>query len=109
MWSWILHRATGVGVLLFLLIHILDTALVCLGPTAYDHVMAIYERPLFRPLAVLLYGSVLYHALNGIRIILIDFWSQGPKYHKQLFYGVMILFVIFWVWGTYYMVRPLFQ
>lgn len=96
------------GVLVFLLIHILDTALVMLGEEAYDHVIAIYQHPFFRPLEVLLFGMVLYHALNGIRIILIDFWSQGPRYHQQLFYGVIVLFTIFFVWGSYYMVRPLF-
>ena len=108
-WSWIFHRITGVGVLLFLLIHVLDTALIMLGPEAYDHVMAIYKHPLFRPMEVLLFAMVLYHALNGVRIIIIDFWSQGPRYHQQLFYIVMVLFVIGWVVGSYYMVRPLFN
>lgn len=108
-WSWILHRVTGVGVLLFLLIHILDTALIMLGPAAYDHVIGLYKHPLFRPFEVLLYAMVLYHALNGVRIILIDFWKQGPRYQKQLFYAVMVLFVIGWVVGSYYMVKPLLE
>ena len=32
MGSWLLHRVTGVGVLIFLFIHILDTAFLILGP-----------------------------------------------------------------------------
>ena len=79
-----------------------------LGPDAYNHVIAIYQHPIFRPLEVLLFGMVLYHGLNGIRIILIDFWNQGARYHQQLFYGVIVLFMIGWIVGSYYMVRPLF-
>ena len=41
MWSWLLHRVTGVGVLIFLLIHILDTAFLMLGPELYNRVMAL--------------------------------------------------------------------
>ena len=32
MWSWLLHRVTGVGIFLFLLVHILDTSFLLLGP-----------------------------------------------------------------------------
>jgi len=38
-WAWILHRLTGLGVLVFLLIHILDTGLVLFGPAVYDRVV----------------------------------------------------------------------
>ncbi|MCH7985312.1 MAG: succinate dehydrogenase, cytochrome b556 subunit, partial [Acidobacteria bacterium] len=47
-WAWILHRFTGLGVLLFLVIHILDTFVIVFGPETYDKVMALYRHPLFR-------------------------------------------------------------
>lgn len=108
-WAWIVHRVTGVGILLFLAIHILDTALVLLGPETYNHVLSIYQHPLFRPMEVLLYGCVLYHALNGVRIILVDFWSQGSRYHKQMFYAALAVFTVLFIWGSYFMVKPLFS
>src|SRR5690349_3349427 len=39
MWSWVLHRITGVAIYFFLLVHILDTALVRLSPEAYNAVI----------------------------------------------------------------------
>jgi succinate dehydrogenase / fumarate reductase cytochrome b subunit len=40
---------------------------------------------------------VLFHALNGVRIILVDFWSKGPRYQRQMTYGVVGLFVVLFV------------
>ena len=106
-WSWIFHRVTGLGVLLFLLIHIIDTMLVGWGPDLYDKVMGVYSHPAFRISEVGLFAAVLYHALNGIRIILVDFWPDGTRYHKQMFYAVIALFVIGMVPVSYLMLRHL--
>lgn len=92
-WSWIFHRMTGLGVLLFLFIHIIDTMLVGWGPEIYNKMIAIYRNPLFKIGEVGLFASVLYHALNGIRIILVDFWPEGTKYHKQMFWIEITIFV----------------
>ncbi|OGR83579.1 MAG: succinate dehydrogenase, cytochrome b556 subunit [Elusimicrobia bacterium RIFCSPLOWO2_01_FULL_64_13] len=96
-WSWIFHRVTGLGVLLFLLIHIIDTMLVGWGPDLYNKVIEIYRHPVFAVGEVGLFAAVLYHALNGIRIILVDFWPDGARHHKTLFYGEMVLFVVIMV------------
>ena len=108
MWSWIFHRLTGVGVLLFLVLHILDTMLVMWGPATYNHMVSLYKQPFFRPLEIALFAAVLYHALNGVRITIIDFWDDGATYQRQLFYGVMVLFTLLFLPGTYFMVRSLF-
>lgn len=92
-WAWILHRVTGVGVLLFLLTHILDTALILLGPEWYNKIIAIYRHPVFGLMEIGLFAAVLYHALNGVRIILVDFWVESTLYHKQMFFIEMALFL----------------
>ena len=95
-WAWVLHRATGVAVLLFLFTHILDTALIMLGPDLYNRVIGIYRLPLFGVAEIFLFAAVLYHALNGVRIIVIDFWPASTQYQKQLFAAVMVgFFVVF--------------
>ena len=91
-WSWALHRLTGVGVLLFLFAHILDTALIILGPTLYNRIIALYRLPLFGLAEVGLFAAVLYHSLNGVRICVIDFWPAATRYHKLMWGGVMVLF-----------------
>ena len=77
MWSWVAHRITGVLTFFFLFAHVLDTALVRVSPDSYNKVIATYKNPFVNLLEVGLVGAVLYHSLNGIRIMLVDFWAQG--------------------------------
>jgi succinate dehydrogenase / fumarate reductase, cytochrome b subunit len=106
MWSWILHRGSGLVVLGFLFLHILDTSLVLLGPGAYDRMAGLYESALFRPLEVLLMFLVIYHAFNGLRVILVDFWSKGVRYDKQLSRLVMAVTVLLFLPSALIMLRP---
>src|SRR5436309_8257876 len=75
-WSWIAHRVTGVAIFLFLFAHIVDTALVGWGPDAYNKVVRVYKNPLVGLLELGLVAAIIYHALNGLRIMLIDFWPK---------------------------------
>jgi succinate dehydrogenase / fumarate reductase cytochrome b subunit len=104
-WSWLLHRLTGLGVLLFLLVHIIDTALIGWGPNVYNAAMSLYRLPVFRVGEVILAGAVLYHALNGIRICIIDFWPAATVVHKKLVYGVAALFAAIYIPCAIYMLR----
>ena len=97
MWSWVLHRITGVAIFFFLLVHVLDTSLVRLSPEAYNAVIGAYKTPIMGLGEVALVGAIGYHALNGLRIILVDFWSKGTKYQRQLFWGVLGLWVVLMV------------
>jgi succinate dehydrogenase / fumarate reductase, cytochrome b subunit len=94
MWSWVLHRITGVTVFFFLFIHVLDTALVRISPQAYDEVISTYKTPIVGLMELGLVAAVLYHALNGIRVILIDFWGQGPRYQRQMLWTIGIVWVL---------------
>ena len=103
MWSWVAHRITGVLTFFFLFAHVLDTALVRVSPDSYNKVIATYKNPFVNLLEVGLVGAVLYHALNGIRIMLVDFWSQGVKYQKQLLWIVVSVWVVVMIPGAYFM------
>lgn len=100
MWSWVLHRITGVGIFFFLLVHILDTALLRLSPEAYNAVIGTYQTPIMGIGEVGLVGAIGFHALNGLRIILIDFWSVGTKHHKLMFWIVIALWVVLMIGFT---------
>ena len=89
MWSWVLHRITGIGIYFFLLVHVLDTALVRVSPEAYNAVIGAYQTPLMGVAEIALVAAIVFHALNGLRIILVDFWNIGTKHHVALFYGVL--------------------
>ena len=55
-----------------------------------------------------LIGAVLYHAFNGIRIILIDFWPGGYKYQRAMFFVVMAVTIIGSLGMGYFVVAPIF-
>ena len=91
MWSWVLHRITGVAIFFFLLVHVLDTSLVRLSPEAYDVVIATYKTPIIGLAELGLVAAILFHGLNGIRVILIDFWRKGAKYQNVMFWIVIAI------------------
>lgn len=94
MWSWVLHRITGVTLFFFLFAHVIDTAMVRVSPEAYDIAVETYKNPFVGVMEIGLVGAVLFHAFNGIRIVLVDFWSQGPRYQRQLSIGVVVAFLV---------------
>lgn len=94
MWSWVAHRISGMLLFLFLVVHVLDTALVRVSPEAYNEIIGHYKTVVFGLGEIGLVGAVVFHALNGVRVILVDFWSQGPKRQRSLFWGVVILWVV---------------
>jgi succinate dehydrogenase / fumarate reductase, cytochrome b subunit len=103
-WSWIAHRITGVAIVLFLFVHIADTAVVGWGPEAYDRVESIYHNWFVRLLELGLVAAVLYHALNGLKIMLFDFWPKTTRHMKALSLlstGIFLLAMIpiTWIMG----------
>jgi succinate dehydrogenase / fumarate reductase, cytochrome b subunit len=107
MWAWVAHRIAGVAVLLFLFTHIADTALIGWGPKYYNMFVKLYSGHAFRFGEILLGAALLFHALNGVRIMLIDFWEGGTNIQRPLFYAVVVLFVLIFVPGAYIMLSPL--
>jgi succinate dehydrogenase / fumarate reductase, cytochrome b subunit len=98
------HRITGVGILLFLFAHIVDTSLVGWGPDAYNRVISLYHHPIVLVMELGLVAAVLFHGLNGIRIMIIDFWPGTAVHQRRLFWGFMVVFAgsmapITWIMG----------
>jgi succinate dehydrogenase / fumarate reductase cytochrome b subunit len=97
MWSWVAHRITGVTLFFFLFAHVIDTAMVRVSPEAYNNAVETYKNPIVGLMEVGLVAAFLFHALNGIRVILVDFWSQGPRLQKQMTYSVLVIWVVLMV------------
>jgi succinate dehydrogenase / fumarate reductase cytochrome b subunit len=75
--SFILHRLTGLGTLLFLSVHILDTSTVYFFPHLYEEAIALYRSTPFIIGEIILVFSVIYHGVNGVRLAIFDLFS--PK------------------------------
>lgn len=89
MWSWVLQRITGVAIFFFLLVHVLDTALIRVSPEAYDAVIGTYKNPVMGFGEVALVAAIVYHAFNGLRIIAVDLWPWATRHQRQLWWGVL--------------------
>ena len=93
-WSWLLHRITGVAVILFLFAHVVDTAVIGWGPEAYDRVTEAYKNPAVHVLELGLVLAVLFHSVNGIKITLIDFFPNLAAHIKAVGRTSRAVFVI---------------
>jgi succinate dehydrogenase / fumarate reductase cytochrome b subunit len=94
MLAWAFHRISGVAIWAFILLHVLDIWLVGANPELYDEVLVVYASPIGRVGETLLGAALLYHALNGLRIVIMDFWPATTRWHKQLWYASWILFIV---------------
>jgi succinate dehydrogenase / fumarate reductase cytochrome b subunit len=103
--SWLFHRVTGVAVILFLFAHVVDTAVIGWGPEAYNRVLHAYENPFVRVLEYGLVAAVLYHAINGTKILLIDFFPRLTRHIRPLGIATVGIFLASMVPVTWLMGR----
>ena len=108
-WTWAAHRITGVGVVAFLFGHIVDTFSVGFGPELYDETISLYKQWWFKPFEVLLIGATLFHALNGLRIILFDFWPGLALRQRSIAYVELVLFLSGFAPAAYFMLRSAYE
>jgi len=107
--AWMLHRVTGVGVFLFLALHIIDIFLMSFGPDTFEALLFIYHQFIFRLLIIFgFYLGLLYHALNGMRVTIIDFWPHLAPMQARLWWIQMAIFVLLYVPSAYVMLREMF-
>jgi succinate dehydrogenase / fumarate reductase cytochrome b subunit len=108
MLAWAFHRISGVAIWAFVVLHVIDIYLVGGDPKAYDQILQVYASPIGRVGELLLGAALLYHALNGLRIIVMDFWPALTRYHRILWYANWGLFVIVGLPVAYQIMAPAF-
>jgi len=106
MWSWLFHRVSGLGILLFLLVHIVDISLLGFGSTVYNNGILLFDSVIVRLLSLSLFAAVFFHAFNGIRIMLVDFWSKGVRYQKALFITALAVTIVAFIPIAWIVLRP---
>lgn len=92
--AWVLHRAAGLGVASFLLIHIVDIMLINVSQAVYDQTVQFYQTPFLIPMEIALVGAVVYHGLNGLRVIALDVWIGALRRQRELFFAAVTLTVV---------------
>jgi succinate dehydrogenase / fumarate reductase cytochrome b subunit len=89
----LLHRITGLGTLLFLAIHIVDTAVVYFAPSMYADAIALYRSTPFMLGEIGLVFCLIFHGVNGMRIAWFDLFKPGA-WEKQNANRVMLISLI---------------
>jgi succinate dehydrogenase / fumarate reductase cytochrome b subunit len=106
-WAFVGHRVTGFLVFFFLLLHIVDVSLVR-WPEKYNDVHELYGNVLLRLFEVGLLFALLFHALNGLRIVLLDFFPEGVRNQRLLLSGVVFLTLAAGIPGGWIIIKPFF-
>ena len=109
MLAWAFHRISGVAIWAFVLLHVLDIWLVKANAGLYNEVLQLYASPVGRVLEMLLGAALLYHALNGMRIIVMDFWPATTVFHRQLWYACWVIFIGVGLPGAYLILSPIWN
>ena len=88
--AWFGHRLSGIGVLVYLFVHIVETSMVTLGPSVYDATLGLFRNLPIRLGEIVLMAALVYHSLNGLKVILLDFFPATTVWYRPLTYGVVI-------------------
>lgn len=101
MFAWVLQRLSGLCLAFYLIAHLLVTStLTGKGPISFDNLMEMLDLPIVRALEICLIGVVMYHALNGVKLALLNF-GVSTKYHKALFWILMVIGIMFFAFSWY--------
>lgn len=88
MWAFSLNRITALLLTLYLAVHIAVISALYLGEVVWDELMSLFRTPGFLIFDVLLVLVLLYHGLNGVRLVLLAL-NVGVGRQKALFWGLM--------------------
>lgn len=107
MWAWLFHRIAGVAIALFLFLHVFDIYLIGWGRDVFNKIIALYRHPLFELGAIALIAAVLFHALNGIRLIIVNLFPQATAVQKHMFYVELFIVAVVFIPVAYVMLSRL--
>ncbi|MGH9177143.1 MAG: succinate dehydrogenase, cytochrome b556 subunit [Acidimicrobiales bacterium] len=107
-WAFVTHRITGFLVFFFLLLHIVDVSLVS-RPELYDEVHELYGNVLLRLFEVGLLFGLVFHSLNGLRVVMIDFFPGAIRNERAALKAVVALTAILTVAGGWIIMKPFIE
>ena len=104
-WAFMLHRITGFLVFMFLMLHIVDVSLVQ-NKHLYNEVHAVYGNVVLRIFEVGLLFALVFHTLNGLRIVAVDVFPEAVRNQRRLFQAVVVLTLLAGVPGGIVILWP---
>jgi succinate dehydrogenase / fumarate reductase cytochrome b subunit len=96
--SFLLRRITGVALVLYLLLHIWVIGGINSGADTFNSRMEFLGKPFFRVLEIGLLAAVVYHGIDGIRLLMVHYLNV-TEYRKSLFYAALAVSAILVIAG----------
>ena len=106
-WAHLAHRVSGVAIFAFLVLHLLDVSLYALSPARFDEVHALYGTPVMRVFECGLLLALLFHALNGLRLVAVDLLDLGARAATRVLGGVVVVSLVGTVAGSAVILAPI--
>lgn len=100
------HRLTGIAIFAFLSLHIVDVSLYAVSDSLYDNVHELYGSVVMRVFECGLLFALLFHALNGLRLVAIDFWDVGARGATRMLTGVVVATLVLTLAGSIVILKP---
>lgn len=88
--SFALRRFTGVALVLYLFTHIWVIGSAISGPETFDARLNLVQTPFFKLAEIALLAAVVYHAFDGVRLLLVN-WFKITDQRKSMFYAVIVI------------------
>ncbi len=107
--AWAFHRISGLAIWVFIVLHVFDIWLSGANPRLYDELLSIYASPIGRVGEMLLGAALLYHALNGLRIVIMDFWPAMTRFHREMWLAAWAIFVVVGLPVAFVILRPIWE
>jgi succinate dehydrogenase / fumarate reductase cytochrome b subunit len=98
MWAWVGHRLTGILLVVYVFMHLSFLTQASLSHEKFEDLMAVMAQPQFVLLDFLLVCAVIYHAMNGFRVVLFDL-GIGIRRQKMVFWITMAIAAVLVVVG----------
>lgn len=105
-WAFLAHRSTGVAVFAFLLLHVLDVALYAISPARFDEVHELYGTTPLRVFECALLFAILFHTLNGLRLVLLDVVDVKTSTARRLLHVALALTAVAGVAASVVIMKP---
>ncbi len=100
--AFVLHRFTGIVLVLYLFLHFYVLSYLARGEEAYKNVVNLMTSPVLELLEVALVAAVVYHGLNGVRLVLMSL-NIGVKRQKEMFWAVFVISALVTVVAAFFM------
>ncbi|MBI5399027.1 succinate dehydrogenase, cytochrome b556 subunit [Candidatus Saganbacteria bacterium] len=108
MWAFVLHRITGLSLIFYLLLHIVVISTSLKGPQPFNNLLAVLTAPPFVVADLALLAAILFHGLNGARIVIFD-TGIGIRQQKLIFWLLLLPAVIIWIMTLYFTLPHIFR